>query len=499
MATTVTNTVIDTDTAITLSNFEDIYVSEAGVVISSDDVAILAAGDGHDITIAGEVFGESVGIQAGFVDTVPFSTRIKVTEEGTVLSHGTALQTTGSSYRFTNSGVISGTRGIEHSGGSADVVNFGEISGSFGVAINLDTNGGSLVNGGLIYSPLSTAILLFNSTVDGGATATVTNTGTIHSGFNAIQGTQSSRDNIQNFGTMIGNLSMVGGDDMVRNAGLIIGDVQMGAGNDTYDGREGTVEGTVFGSTGDDLYIVTDDRTELTEFEGQGLDTVESEMSHVLGDHFEDLDLIGTQDANGIGNGENNDLNGNGGDNRLNGKDGDDNITGVNGNDTVVGSGGSDTLNGGDGQDVARGGNGADTLNGGLGDDVVKGGAGDDKVSGGDGDDTIWGGLGQDRLFGNGGSDRFVFNNRNESPNDSGADNLRDFELGVDVIDLTGLNPALRFIGDTAFSGTAGEVRVSQNDSGDSIVRIDLDGDSIGDMKINVRDVTGLTVADFDL
>ncbi len=92
------------------------------------------------------------------------------------------------------------------------------------------------------------------------------------------------------------------------------------------------------------------------------------------------------------------------------------------GNDTVIGSGGNDTLGGGDDDDSVTGGN---------GDDLIYGGAGNDTVLGGAGDDTIYGGFGNDTLSGGSGEDTFFFSLN------SGDDQITDFELDEDVLDLS--------------------------------------------------------------
>lgn len=66
------------------------------------------------------------------------------------------------------------------------------------------------------------------------------------------------------------------------------------------------------------------------------------------------------------------------------------------GDDIVVGGAGLDTLLGGQGNDVVAGGDGGDFVNGNLGDDILSGDGGDDTVSGEGGTDYLTGGDGQD-------------------------------------------------------------------------------------------------------
>lgn len=79
-----------------------------------------------------------------------------------------------------------------------------------------------------------------------------------------------------------------------------------------------------------------------------------------------------------------------------------------------------------------RGGAGDDTLTGGSKDDLLSGGAGDDSLMGGAGDDVLLDGAGADTLRGNAGADVFVLGRDGE------ADVIRDYEPGIDRIDLSG-------------------------------------------------------------
>ena len=175
----------------------------------------------------------------------------------------------------------------------------------------------------------------------------------------------------------------------------------------------------------------------------------------------------------------------NGTDNRRLG----DNIVGTEGSDTINGFSGNDTIDGGLRNDRIDGGLGRDLVRGGLGDDtyvgfgkgdiiqdiggndtilvvgkagfkilpndlenvigggrltgnannnLMVGGGGRDQFIGGLGDDTLVGGAGTDRLYGNAGADVF----RYEGGGDAGrglkaADQLLDFQTGVDKLDLT--------------------------------------------------------------
>ncbi len=78
-----------------------------------------------------------------------------------------------------------------------------------------------------------------------------------------------------------------------------------------------------------------------------------------------------------------------------------------------------------------NGDSGNNTLSGTALDDLIYGGAGNDTLHGNGGDDILFGGSGLDQLYGGAGADVFII--------DSGPDQdqIRDFELGLDRIDLS--------------------------------------------------------------
>lgn len=130
-----------------------------------------------------------------------------------------------------------------------------------------------------------------------------------------------------------------GGDDVLIGAG---GDDSLfgGAGNDRLDGDSGA--DTMAGGAGNDTYLVDDPGDRVIEARGQGTDTVESLVSHVLGDQVENLVLVGGSAIDGTGNAR---------DNRLVGNDAANVLSGGGGNDTLDGRGGMDVLTGGAGAD----------------------------------------------------------------------------------------------------------------------------------------------------
>ncbi len=117
------------------------------------------------------------------------------------------------------------------------------------------------------------------------------------------------------------------------------------------------------------------------------------------------------------------------GDDLVGGTAGRDKLSGRDGDDELVGGDGDDRTKGGDGNDVHYGGAGDDRLRDKDGNDELYGGEGDDRLRAGDGDDILSGGLGEDELRGDDGIDTFIFT--------GGTDIIRDFEPGVDKIDVS--------------------------------------------------------------
>ncbi|NCN89844.1 MAG: calcium-binding protein, partial [Gallionella sp.] len=114
-----------------------------------------------------------------------------------------------------------------------------------------------------------------------------------------------------------------------------------GAGNDTLDGRAGA--DTLIGGTGNDTYVVDSLLDATIEAEGEGIDTVRSNLTWTLADNLDNLTLTGTAAIDGTGNALDNVITGNIADNTL---------TALEGNDTLDGGAGADTMLGGTGNDT---------------------------------------------------------------------------------------------------------------------------------------------------
>ena len=148
-------------------------------------------------------------------------------------------------------------------------------------------------------------------------------------------------------------------------------------GNDLVNGAQGA--DTMIGGQGNDSYFVDNVGDTIIELAGEGIDVINTQVNFTLSANVENAAAaFGGGAIDLTGNGENNALTGNDAANVLNGLAGVDNLQGL---------AGEDEINGGTGNDILRG-----------------------------GDDA----------------DRFVFNTGD------GADQIIDFELGIDTIDLSG-------------------------------------------------------------
>lgn len=148
-----------------------------------------------------------------------------------------------------------------------------------------------------------------------------------------------------------------------------------------------------------------------------------------------------------------------------------------------------------------------DTIAGFSTPDLIQGRGGADNIQGNDGNDTISGGAGSDTLAGGAGNDIFRFDALSDSPTGSGQDVITDFSVSADKIDLSAIdaiagtsgNDSFSFIGTSAFSHTAGELRLDTTQSGKVFVQGDVDGDGVADFSIQLNGSLSLTSANFIL
>lgn len=243
-----------------------------------------------------------------------------------------------------------------------------------------------------------------------------------------------------------------------------------GAGADTLNGGSGNDSMT--GGAGNDLFIIDAVGDVAIEDVGGGIDTIQTVFSTILGANFENLNLTGSADLAGTGNGSANNISGNSGDNLLSGLAGNDTISGGGGADTIDGGTGDDSMSGGAGNDTyyvdssadkivegttggtdlvfttadykmasgleqlimlgtdgldATGNTSANTITGNSGANGINGGSGADTLLGGDGDDTLNGGSGNDSMEGGAGNDVYVVNARADQV-------VEDADAGTDTV-----------------------------------------------------------------
>lgn len=355
-------------------------------------------------------------------------------------------------------------------------------------------------------------------------------------------------ENIDGTGNNLANV-------IIGNAGR--NDLVGGAGNDVLKGMDGVdvLDGgsgadAMAGGAGSDFYYVDDPGDKVIEVAGEGdTDTVRPSIDYTLTAHVENLQMSGADPLTGIGNELDNTIFGNAGDNILAGKDGNDTISGAFGNDILNGGTGADKMSGGrhddlyivdnagdqvieeavEGVDTVQStitfilpenvenltiiggasvngvGNAEDNkLVGNNGNNGLAGLAGSDTINGAGGNDVLTGGHGQDFLTGGAGADTF----RYLTLADSGVggtlrDVITDFGAG-DRIDLSALdadagtpgNQGFTFIGASAFSGVAGQLR-SEISGNAAFVSGDVNGDGAADFQIALIGPHLLAAGDF--
>jgi glucose/arabinose dehydrogenase len=241
-----------------------------------------------------------------------------------------------------------------------------------------------------------------------------------------------------------GDDELQGGDGADRLFGGDDRDVLVGGGgNDLLDGQAGV--DAAAGGLGNDKYYVDDANDMVVEKAAEGTDTVYASVDYTLAAGSAVEQLMANAGSQGL---------------------------------------------------VLVGNELANRIYGGAGGDRLNGMAGDDLLYGNEGADTLAGSLGRDVLFGGTGADHFVFRSAAEAGNGGLRDQIRDFEDGADVIDLSGFGVDFDFIGAARFSGNAGELR-AYNSGGNTFVAGDLDGNRTVDFQIALIGLYTLDQTDF--
>lgn len=439
----------NSDTAIFLSTGDNLYVPDAVAMINTN----LASRGSTD---AINLFSQSNAFVDGDVVSLQGDAITAGSDEG---SNGFNVVTIGTTGKVRGMGEF----GVHVFGNYNTFINFGEVFGAdaglrFRHGSNLEADNHGILSGvdfGVRFfscdfsltntGEISGGYGVFLSTTEG----TITNSGQItasEAGGNGIRaGISLGAITVINSGEITApNIAILLDDyaDELTNSGEIIGDVVMGNGGDVVN-NSGTIVGLLDLGFGDDFYS---GRT-------GGVVTGQIDMG-----------------------------------------DGNDYARGGRFADDVLGGQGADEIEGFGGDDVLRGGTEDDIVRGGSGNDSVAGGDGNDRVNGGAGEDLINGGLGKDIQTGGTGVDTFRFIRTYDSLAGADRDRIRDFEVGIDKIDLVEIG-GLTFIGENAFSN-APEVRIFVR-NGATQVDVDKDADGIAEMRITLNAATGLTESDF--
>ncbi len=300
-----------------------------------------------------------------------------------------------------------------------------------------------------------------------------------------------------------------GADDIYGAAGNDT--INGGAGNDTLSGGSG--HNFMWGQDGNDTFLGGSGTDAFAG--GNGIDTVRYEQStagvtvnlatgtasggDAAGDSFTSIENL-------TGSTHNDALTGDAGANRLDGNAGDDRIWGGDGNDTLIGGHGADVLAGGQGNDtvdystslsavtvnLATGtGSGGDAQGDKLSSiENVTGSGFDDHLTGNAVANQIFGGGGADILTGGAGADTFVFKAILDSA-PGHEDQITDFSsaqgdhislVGIDANTKVAGDQAFNYIGSTAFSDVAGQLRYA-----DHFLEGDVNGDGIADFRVQVN------------
>ncbi|QHQ36104.1 calcium-binding protein [Algicella marina] len=379
----------------------DVFAGDDGIVASTgannNDISIgfgasvQAGGDGiqffgntvsdsgHDFVNNGSIVGlsgEGVDVRASFSSLINYGsitgfgfgvfysgTGNSVRNHGTVSSASTGIGLSGSNGEIRNfGGVIAESNGLDVSGGDYIIHNAGNISvGSIG--IDAGSGSGNILNAGNILASIGVRMSAPTDSIE--QNGRLTNSGEIHADSTGIDIV--SVDSVDVFRVVNSGLVSVAAPDgdalsgggsveILVNTGTLIGDVTLNGGDDVYFGTNGRVIGVVDGGAGDDILRGGD---------------------------------------------EDNDLDGGTGDDMLRGGGGDDELRGSAGHDELRGDAGDDLVSGGGGHDLMFGGLGDDDLKGFGGDDTLNGGQGDDLLSGGSGADVFqfYRNAGEDRIW----------------------------------------------------------------------------------------------------
>jgi Ca2+-binding RTX toxin-like protein len=487
----------------------------------------LQGGDILDVGLTGRIMlgaglqypGIEMGVEAGFSRltnrgeiTAPEGTAIRMGNAGNVLSNHGWISGGSNGVEL---GFGGGTQNTLINTGTIEVVKFfpfGDFYGNAVIMLGTDfviNNTGRIVSATisdpLVFPPGQTSAILVQNAATGGM---VTNSGEVSAagGYGIRVDVEAATGTfaLSNSGLVSGGLgsflSMGAAQDRIVNAGTMMGDVFLGAGNDVIDSLQGRIVGTIFGGDGNDVFRLSNRTIEIVETATGGHDRVESTVTWVLDDSLEDLRLLGSSDARAYGHDGANELIGNDGNNRIVAYDGNDTLRGGRGEDALVGGVGNDHYYRGPGDTIVeQASQGTDTVFSGisasLGDNLenltlvgsrgasAMGNLLANSLTGNDGANRITGMAGNDTLTGGIGNDVFAFRTAGGTAD---IDRITDFVAGADRIGLDndiftalvdGAFPAGAFVQNLTGTATAAGHRVIyESDAG----RLYYDSDGSG-------------------
>lgn len=318
---------IPSSVKIAVSAYSDIMVPEGvGFIKLSIDGDLLQSAADTTGDAAVQVFGSDNSIEVGKnaeIHAVGGAGILLAGAENTVINDGKIYNTyekgsgiaAAESSSVVNNGLVQSVNyGVVFTGGVMKNLSLGTIKGSTAVAVGDDSNSNNI------------------------AKATVINDGSISSANLAI------------------DAHYHGNSVKVIDHGSVTGDIILSNYDDVIDVRsDNKLGGEISGLEGDDIYMLSSQKTHITELANGGTDTVKSTVSYHLGDQLENLVLLGKANLNGTGNELDNHITGNAGANALHGGAGVDYLDGGKGADMLTGGLDADRF-------VFRTGNGIDTV-----------------------------------------------------------------------------------------------------------------------------------------
>lgn len=433
------------------SNTSGIYLLEEGVTVdasSSFSFAFFHSGSTH-LTL--QINGTAIETDGGGAKTVSLtgavSSVVSVGTKGEVHSEGEiAVQFTGDLNQIVNYGLVTGRIGLYTYGTDNSISNFGRVeavgttTGVYGLALDSHPtqSGGSMVNAGVVTSDfLGVYLNSFNGTFD--------NSGKIIADYRGLI--------VGKSGAFISNSGLLRSDD----EGIA---VSVGA-TDVVIDNSGKIKATNVALDVEESItllnsgsIISTSGTALTAGQFAGSEILNSgtiKGAIILSDATDTYVAQGKGMVKG----------------------------------TVFGEGGQDQLSGAKANDSFDGGDDNDVLTGKAGKDTLSGGAGTDFIEGGRGKDTLFGG----GATGTGDTvtDYFLFFDKKV-----GTDRIKDFEDGVDQIQLDGYR----------MSGTVTDLlasALSENGAGDAVVDLSVFGKYKGKIVFEGVDMSLIDDTDFQV